>query len=122
MIKHIKFVELPVSDKDRAVTFYVDILGLTVRKDAPYKDGWRWIELQIPGADTAVLLTERSNERPAGKPALVLVVDDVTGTFRRLAAKGAMFTQEPTSAPWNADQTFALLRDSEGNTIMIGSE
>jgi hypothetical protein len=31
------------------------------------------------------------------------------------------FTQEPTRAPWAADETFALLRDSEDNIVMLGS-
>jgi lactoylglutathione lyase len=122
MIKHIKFVELPVSDQDRALKFYTEILGFTVRKDSPYKDKWRWIELQIPGADTAALLTEKSSDKEPDKPSLVLVVDDVIDVHKALAAKNVRFTQEPTPAPWNKNQLFALLQDSEGNIVMIGSE
>lgn len=102
--------------------FYTEILGFSVRKDSAYKDKWRWIELQIPGAETVVLLTESTNHKELDKPGLVLVVDNVVGTYEALAAKGAKFTQTPTSAPWNKGQKFALFHDSEGNIVMIGSE
>ena len=59
MIKYAKFVDLPVHDQDRAVDFYTTNLGLVMARDAPYRDGWRWLELSIPGAQTNLLLTRK---------------------------------------------------------------
>ena len=40
---HLQFAELPVFDQDRAMTFYTEHLGCTVRADTPMgDDGWRW--------------------------------------------------------------------------------
>lgn len=52
MVKFVKFAELPVQDQDRAVSFYTEKVGQKVIQDTPYNDGWRWIELEIPGAET----------------------------------------------------------------------
>lgn len=122
MIKFIKFVEVPVADQNRAVKFYTEKLGFSVGQDSPYKDGWRWIELRIPGAETAALLTKRTDDQQTETPILVFIVDDVAATYNELKAKGVTFTQEPTEAQWNKGQKFALLIDSEDNTIMIGSD
>lgn len=122
MFKFVRFAELPVTDQDRAVRFYTGTLGLTVAQDAPYKEGWRWIELEIPGGQTRILLTENLSEDQTDAPRLVLVAADVKQTYREMADKGVVFTSEPVQAPWNPAETFAVFRDSEGNTIVIGSE
>jgi lactoylglutathione lyase len=121
MLKFVKFTELPVADQDRAVSFYTEMLGLQVAQDVPYKDDWRWIELAIPGAQTHILLTAQRDERPSDQPRLVLICDDIDTAYRKLRAKGVVFTREPTTAAWNGGQRYAQLRDSEGNGIVIST-
>ena len=122
MLKFIKFAELPVANQERALRFYTEKLGFRLIQDTPYKDGWRWIELALPGAETAILLTPREGAEPSDRPILVFAVDDVAITHEELQARGVQFTQGPAQAPWKAGETFALFRDSEGNTILIGSD
>ncbi|HEY0683452.1 MAG TPA: VOC family protein [Steroidobacter sp.] len=121
MLKCVKFAELPVVDQDRALNFYTEKLGLQVAQDAPYKEGWRWIELAVPGAQTRILLTQQTGEPKSDTPRLVFIADDVEATYRKLSARGVEFTKEPSKAPWNPGQTFAQLRDSEGNGIVIST-
>lgn len=121
MLKFVKFADLPVSDQDRALSFYTEKLGLTVAEDSPYQDGWRWIELEIPGARTRIWFDRRANEEASEMPSLILVADDVGATYEELKASGVEFTQPPTAAPWKPGQTYALFRDSENNTILLGS-
>ena len=52
-----KFRRVAGGRPDRAVAFYAGTLGLTLFVDAKYDDTWRWIEFQIPGAQTKILLT-----------------------------------------------------------------
>lgn len=119
---YVRFVELPVVDQDRAVAFYTEKLGFRVAQDRPYQEGWRWITLEIPGAQTKVLLTRRTEEEARdGVPSLVLTVDDVPKRYREINAKGVVFTTEPTSAPWDESEVFAVLQDSEGNLVMLGN-
>lgn len=121
MIKYIKFAELPVADQNRALSFYTEKLGLRVMQDASYQGDWRWIELEIPGADTRLLFTKPENGGAVDSPRLVLIVDDVKATFQDLSDKGVLFTKEPARAPWNPGETFAQFRDSEGNGIVISA-
>lgn len=121
MLKFVKFAELPVVDQDRALSFYTEKLGLQVAQDVPYKDSWRWIELAVPGAETRIMLTQQTGEPKSDTPRLVFITDDVEATYRRLSARGVVFTKEPTKAPWNPGQTFAQLCDSEGNGIVIST-
>jgi predicted enzyme related to lactoylglutathione lyase len=121
MLRHVKFANLPVSDQDRALAFWRDQLGLTVATDEAYGAGGRWIELEIPGAETRIVFTLRTDEAPSEQPDLILVCDDVDASFRELAEKGVGFTQEPTEAPWRAGERYALFRDPEGNLVMLGN-
>ena len=121
MFKHVKFSGLPVTDQDRAVAFYRDLIGLTLATDQQYGSGWRWIELEIPRSPTRILFERRADEAPGEQPSLHLVVEDVDVAYADLIAKGVVFDQEPIDAPWSPAERYALLRDSEGNLILIGS-
>lgn len=122
MLQFVKFAELPVADQDRAVRFYTEKLGLTVVEDSSYRGAWRWIELQVPGAQTRILLTKQTSGSPTDAPRLVFIADDLDATYRELLAKQVTFTQEPTAAPWKPGQRFAQFRDSEGNGIVISTQ
>ncbi|AZT85741.1 glyoxalase [Marinobacter sp. NP-4(2019)] len=121
MLKFVKFAELPVMDQDRALRFYTEKIGLKVAQDAPYMGEWRWIELEIPGAETRIMFTKRQDEGNEDTPRLVLIADSVDAMYQELNKKGVHFTKPPTTAPWNPSETFAQFRDSEGNGIVIGS-
>lgn len=121
MLEYIKFTNLPVSNQSRALRFYREKLGMRIVQNSPYKKDWRWIELGIPGAETAIVMVRREHAAISELPALVLAVDDVQSTYEELQARGVTFTQGPRPAPWNQEDHFALFLDSEGNTVLIGS-
>jgi catechol 2,3-dioxygenase-like lactoylglutathione lyase family enzyme len=74
----VQFAELPVFDQDRAKRFYVDHFHCQVVADVPMnKDGWRWLELKFPGAETALHFLRRPDETPSKDPVLVFVAEDV---------------------------------------------
>jgi len=120
MIKGIKFVNIPVSDQERALTFYTEKLGFTVATNQPMGPGQRWIELKIPGADTRVsLFTPPGHEDRVGTfVPLSLWADDVEGTYQTLHARGVEFVAPPKKEPWG---TSVIFKDSEGNQLHLGS-
>jgi catechol 2,3-dioxygenase-like lactoylglutathione lyase family enzyme len=120
MIKEIKFVGVPVADQDRALAFYRDKLGFRVKTDQPFNEKQRWIELKIPGADTGIVLfTPEGHEDRVGTFFNgSLACDDVRKTYEELRAKGVEFAGEPKEEPWG---TFAIFKDSEGNSLVLGS-
>ena len=121
MFKHVKFSGLPVTNQDRALAFYRDVIGRTLATDQQYGSGWRWIEFEIPGSPTRVLFERRAGEEPGEQPSINIVVEDVDAAYGVLIARGVVFDQEPIDAPWAPGERYALLRDSEGNLILIGS-
>jgi lactoylglutathione lyase len=102
-IGHVMFADLPVHDQDRAVRFYTERLGLRVARDAPYRDEWRWIELEIPGAATRILLTPAPGgpDEPEADatPALVLAVEDVDAGTRRPPPPASSSSRSPPRRP-----------------------
>jgi predicted enzyme related to lactoylglutathione lyase len=118
---HIQFAELPVSDQDRAIAFYVTHLGLTVVSDEPMGDGWRWVELGFPSERSNLHFVRRKDGVPSEEPVLVLVDEDVPGTVARLKSSGVEIVNEPQEFPWQPGRLVAEFRDSEGNRMMLGS-
>lgn len=120
MIKRIKFIGIPVRDQDRALRFYTEKLGLRVLTDQEFTDKQRWIELSIPGAETGVSLftPEGQEDRIGTFVNTSWEVDNVEKTYEELLAKGVEFAGPPKKQPWG---TFVVLKDSEGNQIVLGS-
>ena len=98
MLKRIKFTTIPVADQDRALEFYTRKLGLKVFTDQAMGDS-RWIELQVPRAETLIVLFKQPNHKPAEMPAAVFVADNVQATYEEFKAKGVVFTQPPKKEP-----------------------
>ncbi len=55
-LTHLQIVSVPVSDQDRARTFYVDVLGFELRRDGTFGQGQRWVEVAPAGAQTSLTL------------------------------------------------------------------
>jgi len=120
MISQIRFVSVPVRDYDRALKFYMDKLGFKLVMDQSFKDGSRWIELQIKDSQTKfVLFTQPGQENRVGTfMYLTFVCDDLQKTYDELKARGVEFKVPPTKAPWG---TYAQLIDSEDNIFILSS-
>jgi len=120
MIKRIKFLGIPVKDQDRALRFYTEKLGFRILTDQQFSEKQRWIELSIPGAETGLaLFTPEGHEDRIGTFINTSwEVDNVEKTYEELVAKGVQFVAPPQKQPWG---TSVVLKDSEGNQIVLGS-
>jgi len=121
MFKRINFQSLPVTDQQRALEFYRDKMGMAVQTDAPYEGGWRWIFMQIPGAETMLHLTHANDIEITDIPALCLISDDVDAEAQRLQAAGVTLVHPVQDAPWQEAVRWTMIRDSENNLILIQS-
>jgi predicted enzyme related to lactoylglutathione lyase len=120
MIKRIKFLGIPVHNQDRALKFYTEKLGFRVLTDQQFSERQRWIELSIPGADTGIVLftPEGHEDRIGTFINTSWEVDNIEKTYAELQAKGVEFASPPQKQPWG---TFAMMKDSEGNQIVLSS-
>lgn len=115
-----------VDDQDRALRFYTEALGFTLKHDVPM-GVHRWITVVSPEQPDGTELVLEPDEHPAARPfkeALVsdgipftaFTVDDVEAEYRRLTALGVRFTQPPTAM---GPVTTAVFDDTCGNLIQI---
>ena len=120
MIKRIKFLGICVKDQERALAFYTEKLGFRILTDQPFSEKQRWIELQIPGAETAVVLftPEGQEDRAGSFLNSSWEVDNLDATYQDLLAKGVEFNGPPQKQPWGS---FVMMRDSEGNQIVLSA-
>ena len=131
MITKLNVASIYVLDKEEALDFYVNKLGLEKGNDVTQGD-YRWLTVRVPGHGG----TEISLEQP-GPPlhdeataerlrelitmgalnGLVFITDDARGLYETLKARGVTdFTQEPTDHFYGTDMG---IRDPFGNAIRI---
>ena len=120
MISHVKHVTIPVKDQDRALEFYTQKLGFKVLADMAFGPSQRWIELKTPHGETQVVLftPEGHEDRIGTFSPVIFSCTDVSKTYEDLKQKGVEFTCPPTKESWG---TFALFKDSDGNTFCLSS-
>ncbi|MFE0103688.1 VOC family protein [Streptomyces sp. NPDC059009] len=119
MITHLAFATLYVADQQETLDFFVGTLGFTVRTDAEMAPGKRWLEVELPGARTRVVIAKAADfgitpdpKRGAG---FNLACDDVMATHTQLAAAGASVS-DPVIEPWGS---FVTVSAPDGMEIMI---
>jgi catechol 2,3-dioxygenase-like lactoylglutathione lyase family enzyme len=131
MITSLSVATIYVLDKDEALDFYVNKLGLEKANDVRQGD-YRWLTVRVAGEHG----TEISLEQP-GAPlhddataerirelitkgaigGLVFTTDDARGLYETLQERGVTdFTQEPTDHFYGTDMG---LRDPFGNPIRV---
>jgi catechol 2,3-dioxygenase-like lactoylglutathione lyase family enzyme len=58
-LRNVGTVFVPVTDQDRALSFYSETLGFETRSDFEYGSGLRWIEIAPPGSPHRIALVPR---------------------------------------------------------------
>ena len=113
-VTNISVVSVPVTDQDRAKSFYAEKLGFSAEVDSSFGEGMRWVMLRPPGSGTAITLVTWFDTMPAGSlKGSVLSCDDLDKTLADLAARGVGFNEdEVQEAPWGRWKTFD---DPDGN-------
>lgn len=81
-------VAIPVKDQDRTKALF-EGLGFEVRFDADLGDGFRWVELAVPGAVTSIALIASGDGLPTGiDTGIRLVTPDARTAHAELLALG----------------------------------
>ncbi len=116
-VSRVHTVAVPVSDQERALTFYTGTLGIEVRRDAPFGRGDRWIEVAPRGAETTVALPPAHPGVKTGvDTALHLATEDATAAHAALSAAGVKvegMLNFPSAPP------MFFFRDRDGNTLVL---
>jgi catechol 2,3-dioxygenase-like lactoylglutathione lyase family enzyme len=108
-------VILPVGDQDRALEFFVGMLGFETRMDGPFGDGQRWIEVAPPGAATTIALVPQGS---AAGIEVSLATDDAESDHAAMMAKGVEADVELIRMGEGVPPMF-MFRDPDGNRFRV---
>ena len=122
----IKLTSVFVDYQEKALKFYVEVLGFVKKHDEPVGE-FKWLTVVSPeGPDDIELLLEPNNNPAAktyqqaifeqGIPHTAFAVDDIHKEYERLKEQGVVFTMEPTES---GPAILAVFNDTCGNLIQI---
>ncbi|MCX5174647.1 VOC family protein [Streptomyces virginiae] len=129
----LEVVPVPVTDMDRAKSFYADQVGFGVDLDDEVSPGVRIIQMTPPGSRCSIAMLQGMPEAPGGRVmapgtlhGLQLCVTDIEAAREELVARGvdvspvrnlgASGWQEGKGGTWNSFMTFD---DPDGNSWVV---
>lgn len=115
-ITDVGIVSVPVSNQDRAMAFYVGILGLELIDDSPMGPTMRWVRVAPAMAQTSIsLVTWFPTMAPGSLKGLLLNTDSLDEDISRFREAGVVIgaIQEET---WGR---YVSLEDPDGNGIIV---
>ena|SRR5438105_4372499 len=112
----LELVMVPVSDVDRAKSFYTDKLGFNADYDHRVNPELRFVQLTPPGSACSIAIgTGLSKATPGSIDALQMVVDDIEVAHAELTRRGAEVS-DIQDLDWGR---FVFLSDPDGNRWAI---
>jgi catechol 2,3-dioxygenase-like lactoylglutathione lyase family enzyme len=126
----LELVVVPVSDVDRAKTFYSEKLGFNVDVDHRAGENFRVVQLTPPGSACSITIgTGLTPVAPGSYQGLHLVVDDIEAARAEIAGRGVDVSEpfhfgpegqttglDPNRADYG---TFLSLSDPDGNGWLV---
>jgi catechol 2,3-dioxygenase-like lactoylglutathione lyase family enzyme len=111
-------VTLIVDDYDRAIAFFVGVLGFELVEDSPAQSesgqAKRWVVVRPPGAETGLVLARADGpeqvavlgNQAGGRVAFFLRSDDFEATYERIVSAGVQIVREPRAQPYGQVAVF----------------
>jgi catechol 2,3-dioxygenase-like lactoylglutathione lyase family enzyme len=110
-------VGIRVTDQDRALRFYADVLGMETRLDRPLGNGARWIEVAPANASVTLALEPASSAAPAGvETGVRLITLDADAENERLKRQGVDVGEV---LRWPGVPPMFTFHDPDGNRLEV---
>lgn len=109
----LELIQVPVSDVDRAKSFYSEQAGFNLDHDHRVSDEIRFVQLTPPGSACSIALGSGlgGNMRPGSIQGLQLVVPDIETARAELVERG-VGVSDVQHFPWGS---FVFFSDPDGN-------
>jgi catechol 2,3-dioxygenase-like lactoylglutathione lyase family enzyme len=108
----LELIAVPVSDVDRAKSFYVDQVGFNADHDHQVSEELRFVQLTPPGSACSIAIGQGLVTSPPGSlQGLQLVVDDAQAAHDELSGRGVAVSDVQDFA-WGR---FVFFQDPDGN-------
>jgi catechol 2,3-dioxygenase-like lactoylglutathione lyase family enzyme len=108
----LELIAVPVSDVDRAKSFYTDQAGFNADHDHTVSDDLRFVQLTPPGSACSISIGKGLvTSEPGSLQGLQLVVSDIEEAHAELSRRGVP-VGEVQDFPWGR---FVFFQDPDGN-------
>ena len=108
----LELITVPVSDVDRAKTFYAEQAGFVAEHDHQVEENLRFVQLTPPGSACSIAIGSGLTEAAPGSiQGLQLVVADADAAHAELAGRGVQVS-DVQEFPWGR---FVFFSDPDGN-------
>ena len=110
MLNQIGLAVVTVSDINRSLEFYRDLLNFPVKVETP-----DWVEFDLPGGGLALHAggeVVEMSARTAGRVGFSVQVEDVNQAYEELREQGIEFIMAPTRQDFGV--TMAVFQDPDG--------
>lgn len=112
----LEVVVVPVTDVDRAKTFYTEKLGFNADVDTNVGDSFRVVQLTPPGSSCSITIGPLVvDEVPEGSARFQLCVLDIEEARAQLIARGVEVSEVTSFSDGGAYDKFFFLNDPDGN-------
>jgi len=120
-LKSVFYTSMLVSDQDRALDFYTNVLGLELKVDNPTPDGPRFVTVGVPGQDFMLVLwpgTPGQAEPYQGRIPASCTIEtaDIRGVVETMKSRGVQFDTDVLEFPWGY---IAMFQDPDGNRLQL---
>jgi catechol 2,3-dioxygenase-like lactoylglutathione lyase family enzyme len=121
VLEKVFYTSVLVSDQDKALDFYTNVLGLEKRVENPTPDGPRFLTVGVKGDDFQLVLwpgTPGQAEPAMGRPpaSITIETDDIRKTFEELKSRGVEFVSDVLEF---RGIYVAQFQDPDGNRLQI---
>jgi predicted enzyme related to lactoylglutathione lyase len=121
VLQKVFYTSVLVSDQDRALGFYTDVLGLEKRVENATPDGPRFLTVGVAGDDFQLVLwpgTPGEAEPAMGRPPASITIEtaDIRRTVDELTSRGVEFATDVLEFPWG---WVAQFEDPDGNRLQV---
>jgi catechol 2,3-dioxygenase-like lactoylglutathione lyase family enzyme len=105
MLEKVFYTNVLVSDQEKALDFYTNVLGLEKRIENPTLDGPRFLTVGVKGDDFQLVLwpgTPGQAQPAMGRPpaSITIEADDCRKTTEELKSRGVEFDTDVLEFPW----------------------
>jgi predicted enzyme related to lactoylglutathione lyase len=108
----LELVAIPVSDVDRAKSFYADKAGFNADQDHTVSEDFRFVQLTPPGSACSIAIGKGLiDAQPGSAKGLQMVVSDINAAREELANRGVDVSDVEEFA-WGS---FVFFNDPDGN-------
>jgi predicted enzyme related to lactoylglutathione lyase len=121
MLETIAYATVLVSDQDKALDFYTNVLGFEQRFDNPTPDGPRFLTVGLPEQEFQLVLWPgtpgQAQALKSHTPGTYTIdTGDCRKAYETLKSRGVQFDTEVLEYPWGY---VAVFQDSDGNRLQL---